>query len=177
MTMNDYEGIKRKDAEGTIMLMIEGLNGDRKKELVEKYYDDDARMNVRAQKILLGDWMHNAVQMLTRGATPDEMHKVVEYIYVILNSIKCKLNVQKAYIDNNMLELLAKYVKKHKPVRLKENGIKQSEKRKLIMEMADESHKKLVEQVKYAKEKGQTCTQIAFELGLAESTVRNLLKE
>ena len=186
--MMDHKTIANRDAKADVQLMIAGITEDRKKELIEQYYDPEKCLrNAHSQKVLIGDWLNNATKMLQKGATEEEMNRVVEHIVVLLHAVKCELNVQRSFKDRDLLGLMRKYFRvlkkietKDGPVFIDQDGKKLTppEVRKRRLEIEQEKKKERQELKKEAqnmKDSGLTNEQIAEELLIPESTVRSLL--
>ena len=187
--MMDHKTITNRDAKAEIQLKIAGITDERKNELIEQYYDPDKCLkNRNYQKILIGNWLHNATVMLLKGATEEEINRVVEHIVVLLYAVKRQLNVQKSHVDHNLLDLTRKYFGVYKQVKLEDGEIIYEkvndllEKRKKLVERKRE-HDKKVEHRKELQKKiqnyldsGCTYEYIADELTLPESTIRSIMK-
>jgi hypothetical protein len=73
--MMDHKTMLNRDAKAEIQLKIAEIKDERKKELIEQYYDPDKCLkSLNSQKILIGNWLHNATVMLKKGATEEEKH-------------------------------------------------------------------------------------------------------
>lgn len=187
--MMDHKTIENRDAKAEVQLMIAGITEDRKKELIEQYHDSERCLrSTHSQKILIGNWLNNAARMLQKGATEEEMTRVVEHIVVLLHAVKCELNVQRSYKDRDLWGLSRKYFKGYKKVETKDGPIFISEKtgkivdppevRKQRLEAEKEKKKRrqeLKEKAQNMKDSGLTNEQIAKELLIPESTVRSML--
>lgn len=95
-------------------------------ELVEKGPTDNPSAclkNVNSQKILIGNWFNNAVKMMIKGATKEELEKVVEHIVVLLGAVKYELDVKQSYLDRDLMGLTRKYFKVWKKVETKDGPI------------------------------------------------------
>lgn len=182
--MMDHKTIKNRDAKAEIQLMIAGITDERKTELIEQYYDpDNCLRNLNSQKTLIGNWLHNATVMLLKGATKEEINSVVEHIVVLLHAVKRQLNVKKSYDDRNLLGLTRKYFGVCKAIKTKDGEIIYEkvndplEKRKKLVEERNKRRAEMKEKAQKLKDGGLTNVEIAEELKIPESTVRNLLKE
>lgn len=186
--MMDHKTIANRDAKANVQLMIAGITEDRKKELIEQYHDPKKCLcNTHSQKVLIGDWLNNATKMLQKGATEEEMNRVIEHIVILLHAVKCELDIQRSYKDRDLLGLTRKYFRvlkkvetKDGPIFIDQDGTKLTppEVRKQRLENEKERKKKrqeLKEKAQNMKDSGLTNEQIAEELEIPESTVRSLL--
>ena len=186
--MMDHKTIMTRDAKAEVQLMIAGITEDRKKELIEQYHNPDHCLHSEhSQKMLIGNWLNNAAKMLQKGATKEEMNRVVEHIVVLLHAVKCELDIQRSYKDRDLLGLTKKYFRvlkkvetKDGPIFIDQDGTKLTppEVRKQRLENEKERKKKrqeLKEKAQNMKNSGLTNSQIAEELEIPESTVRNML--
>lgn len=122
--MMDHKTIANRNAKAEIQLMIAGISDKRKRELIEKYHNPEKHLeSTNAQKVLIGNWLNNAVKMLRKGATQEELTRVCEHITVLLYAVKKQLNVQQSYVDNNLLGLSRKYFVRFKKVKTKDGEI------------------------------------------------------
>ncbi|MDT3388615.1 MAG: hypothetical protein LIR46_12770 [Bacteroidota bacterium] len=184
--MIDHKTIVNRDAKAEIQLLIAEIKDDRKDELFKKYYDPDKCLkNRNSQKILIGNWLNNATIMLKKGATESEINDVVEHIVVLLHAAKKQLNVQKSYLDRNLLDLTRKYFGVYKQGKLEDGEIQivkyknndcVLEKRKKLVEENKKRRDELREKIQNYLDSGCSYEYIANELAIPESTVRNIMK-
>lgn len=119
----DHKTKQNREAKAEVQLLLAGITEERKKELIKKYQNPEKHLSsVHAQKILIGNWLNNAINMILKGATKEEMNRVMEHMVVLLGAVQYNLNVQQSYIDNDLLSLTRKYFKVNKVVVKKKNG-------------------------------------------------------
>ena len=180
--MMDHKTIIKRGAKANVRMMIAEITDDRKKELIEKYKREKTTIGKNPQRILIGNWFNNAVTMMLKGATEEELNRVVEHLVVLLGAEKYHLDVKQSYKDHDLLALSRKYFTRYKKVE-KENGeviyVKESvmEKRKRMHEEFEKMREELKEEALKMKAKGMTNEQIAVLMNFPEVTIRNLLKE
>lgn len=185
--MMDHKTIANRDAKAEVQLMIAGITEDRKKELIEQYHNPAHCLHsTNSQKMLIGNWLNNATKMLLKGATEEEMNRVVEHIVVLLHAVKCELDIQRSYKDRDLHGLSMKYFRYFRkvetadgPIFIDQDGIKHDppEVRRQWKEAKEKTRKELKEKAQNMKDSGLTNEQIANELVVPESTIRNLIKE
>ncbi len=185
--MMDHKTIENRNAKAEIQLMIAEImgNDEKRKVLVEQYHNPEKCLkNVNTQKILIGNWLNNAVKIMNKGATKEELNRIAEHIVVLLNAVKYELDIQQSYIDRDLLGLTRKYFKYWKKVGISEDGKpifvepeKALEKRKKMVEEFEKNREKLIKEARYYKENGMNDMEIAVIMNFPESTIRNLLKK
>lgn len=119
--MMDHKTMEQRGARADFQLIIAEIMGneDKRKELIEKYGNAEKHLeNKNVQRILIGNWLHNGATMLLRGATEDELYRVAEYIVVLIHAVKFHMDVYQAHRDNNLLELVKKYMRDHKKMKV-----------------------------------------------------------
>lgn len=120
----DQKTILNRNAKADVQLMIADVTEERKRELIKQYHNPSACLrNVNSQKILIGNWFNNAVKMMIKGATKEELEKVVEHIVVLLGAVKYELDVKQSYLDRDLMGLTRKYFKIWKKVETKDGPI------------------------------------------------------
>lgn len=177
--MMDHKTIRQRGARADFQLMIAGIMEDeeKRKELIKKYSNPDGKHleNKNVQRILIGNWLHNGAIMLLRGATREELDRVAEHVVVLLMALKYNLDVYQSHRDQNLLELAEKYLVGYKKVNLtKDDEILM--KRKELVERANAHRKEMQEKIQEYLDSGCTMEYTAKELGIPESTVRNIMK-
>lgn len=119
--MMDHKTMEQRGARADFQLIIAEIMGDeeRRKALVERYSNGEKHLeNKNVQRILIGNWLHNGATMLLRGATEDELYRVAEHIVVLLMALKYNLDIYQSHRDNNLLELVEKYMRDHKKMKV-----------------------------------------------------------
>ena len=146
----DQKTILNRNAKAEIQLMIADVTEERKKELIKQYHNPSTCLkNTNSQKILIGNWINNAVKMMTKGATKEDLERVVEHIVVLLGAVKYELDVKQSYLDRDLFGLTRKYFNHFKKVETKDGPIFIEEekdvlkKRKELVEKARENRKEL----------------------------------
>ena len=183
--MMDHKTIENREAKAEIQLKIAGITEERKTELIEQNYDpDNCLKNRNAQKTLIGNWLHNATVLLLKGATEEEINRVVEHIVVLIHALKKQLNVQKSYKDRDLLGLTRKYFAVWRKVKTNSGEIIYEkvngdvlEKRRKLVEARNKQRKELKEKIQNYLDSGCTYEYIANELKIPESTIRNIMGE
>ena len=164
-----------RDAKGQIMIMLSAIPEEKKKELIEKYKreNQDEIMTENARKVLVGNWFNNAVKMLLKGATEDELNQVLEHVVVLLGCTYYNLDVQKSHKDHDLLNLTRKYFGGEK-AEIKTKPV--SEERRETLKKREAARYKLKLKIISMKDEGMNNTEIADELGFPESTIRSILE-
>ena len=172
--MSDKKRMNR-DAKGKIMIMLSAIPEEKKKELIEKYKleNQDQIMTESARRVLVGNWFNNAVKLLLKGATEEEINRVLEHIEVLLGCTYYNLDVQRSHKDHDLLNLTRKYFGGEK-VEVKVKPI--SEDRKEAFKKREQARYKLKLKIISMKDEGMNNTEIADELGFPESTIRSILE-
>lgn len=173
MTM-DHKTIENREARADVMMMIAGIGDDKKKELLEKYKCERDPISKNRQRLLVGNWFNNAVTMLKKGATEEELNRVVEHIIVLMMAHSYPVDFYRSYKDNDLLNLSEKYVVHYRKVK-NEEGEMILEKRKRLVEEKEKWRKETKEKIQNMKDSGCTNEYIAEELMIPESTVRNIM--
>lgn len=183
--MTNHTTMLNRDAKATIQLMLADIGDEKKQELIEKYSGSDKVISEHRQKVLIGEWLYNASRMLIRGATEDELRKVVEHIQVLIMARKYNLDIERSYKDRDLLSLHRKYFAIYKAIK-KENGevIYEREENKYILKEREalvkerqKNHEILVNRIKELRAEGLEIEKIAGILNKPESTIRNLLND
>lgn len=185
--MMDHKTMLNRTAKANVQLKIAEITDERKAQLIAEYYDpDNCLKSTTSQKVLIGNWLNNATRMLLKGATEEEINRVVEHIVVILHAVKRQLNVQKSYVDHNLLDLTRKYFGVYKQVKLEDGEIVyekvvddplwKRKQRKEEHERKNQHRKEMQEKIQNMLDSGCTYEYIAEELMISESTARNIMK-
>lgn len=164
-----------RDAKGQIMILLSAIPEEKKKELIEKYKRDDQTqlMTESARRVLVGNWFNNAVKLLLKGATEEELNRVLEHIEVLLGCTYYNLDVQKSHKDHDLLNLTRKYFGGEK-VEIKVKPI--SEDRKEVFKKREQARYKLKLKIISMKDKGMNNAEIAEKLNMPESSIRSILE-
>ena len=181
--MMDHKTMLNRTAKANIQLMLAEIPDERKNELIKKYYNPEKCLkSTNSQKILIGNWFNNATRMLQKGATEEELNRVIEHIVVLLHAVKRNLDIQRSYKDHDLFGLTKKYFGVYKKVQLEdgeiilEKEIDVLEKRRKMIEKKEKRRKELKEKIQNMLDSGCDYSYIADELAMPESTVRNIMK-
>lgn len=163
MTKNEMVNLQNRDAKGTIVTLLLAIPEEQKKELIEKYKSEDPIEEILANnhRIMVGTWVNRAVKALIRGATKDEINRVVNVIFVAVNAPKENLDISKAIEAERMDDIMVKYIRPDlielRKERDRNRQLQQAAKMRTVLEM----HKH-----------GFSNQRIAEILDIPESTVR-----
>ena len=181
--MNERDNTRH--AKGLIMEQVLLKNKDEEKwKLISQYRMEKEPLRSNSQKILVGSWFTNAVNLLKKGATGEELQKVVEFIVLAMAAGYYGIDIGKAYQDRGLFDLMRKYFPKYGLVVTK---IPEGDEvlftkdtveiRKMRNEEIMRKRKNFYERVKLLKDHGLTTEEIAKVLGLPESAILNVQKQ
>lgn len=165
-----------KGMKGDLMLRLTEFPEDKKLELIEKYKNDDEMKSYHSQCILVGSWFMNAVNIAKRGATEEEIDRIIEFMVLIIASGKQGIDIPKAYADRALFELMKKYYPEYGLIKTKTVEGDEVVFQKETLKKREEAREKLKEHVMKLRDKGLEIHEIAEAINKPESTVRNLLK-
>jgi DNA-binding NarL/FixJ family response regulator len=167
MTENKKVSLENRDAKGKILTMLLELPEEKKKELIEKYKSEGPinEITVNNHRIIVGTWHNRAVKALIRGATADEINRMINVIFVAVNAPKENLDVSEAIEKERMDDIIVKYIRpdliEQRKMRDRQAQLQQAAKMRTVLEM----HKH-----------GFNNQRIAEILEIPESTVRFFVK-
>ena len=166
--MNEQERRQNRETKGRILELLIQISESERKELIEKYRSDEPNKFSDGSidhKIITGTWFNWAVKSAIRGATSDEIHRILRVICVCIDSAKHNLDVSEAILDENMNEIMVKYIR---PTLVEEAKKKDRQKQ---LDMAAK-----MTSVLEMHERGFSNQRIGEILNIPESTVRFFVK-
>lgn len=174
---------RNRDAKGQVMIMLSAIGEDKKKELIEQYKlpDQTLKLSDHTCRCLIGNWFNNAVKLVQKGASEDEINRVLEHLVVLLGTTKLNLNYTQSYKDHNLLEISRKYLGEDKltnaigEIKMKEKPLK-SEERIDYVKIREKERLRAKLKILNLQDEGLTIEEIAAKFGKPESTIRAILE-
>lgn len=93
------------------MLEKDGMPKSEIYDMRNKYYSYDNWTTPSIRQHLIGYCERLMSNMTTAGASDDEWERLFRFSHVVVDSVRYKLNANKAYEDLDISELYNKYVK------------------------------------------------------------------
>ena len=166
MTENNKKELQTREAKGIVLEALSKIPEEEREELFKKYRSKDPiPMDKYHHAIAVGAWTNRAVKAIMHGATTDELKKILRVIWVAIESSRKNLDLERAIKEENMDEIMVKYIRPALIEQRKTKNRKEQLRRAATMKTVLKMH-----------EKNFSNERIAEILNIPESTVHFFLQ-